>query len=146
LFALGWPCSAAAQFTEFPVTSPPGSITVGPDGALWFTESNRDFGVDRIGRITTAGVITEFPLPLSVDCQQFGTCSPSGITAGPDGNLWFVETLGNRIKRITTSGAITEFTIPTPRSFPENITVGPDGALWFTESEPRVTGAKIGRI
>jgi len=32
---------------------------VGADGALWFTEQN----VNRIGRITTAGVITEFPVP-----------------------------------------------------------------------------------
>jgi streptogramin lyase len=35
-----------------------GGITTGPDGALWFTEQN----ASKIGRITTAGVITEFPL------------------------------------------------------------------------------------
>src|SRR5262249_20975766 len=42
--ALGWPGSAAAQFiTEFPTpTNPSGpyGITLGPDGALWFTEFN----------------------------------------------------------------------------------------------------------
>jgi virginiamycin B lyase len=37
----------------------------------------------QIGRITPAGVITEFSEGL--------TDSPSGITAGPDGNLWFTE-------------------------------------------------------
>ena len=36
-----------------------GRITMGPDGALWFTETS----ADRIGRITTDGQITEFPLP-----------------------------------------------------------------------------------
>ena len=39
---------------------------------------------NKIGRITPAGVITEFPIPTA---QQ----RPYGITAGPDGNLWFTE-------------------------------------------------------
>ena len=46
---------------EFPIptiNSSPYDITAGPDGALWFTEP----GV-KIGRITTAGVITEYPVP-----------------------------------------------------------------------------------
>ena len=34
-----------------------------------------------IGRITTAGVITEFPIAAGE--------APSGITSGPDGALWF---------------------------------------------------------
>jgi virginiamycin B lyase len=36
-----------------------GQITAGPDGALWFTE----FTVSKIGRITTAGVVTEYSIP-----------------------------------------------------------------------------------
>ena len=39
--------------------SNPIDITAGPDGALWFTE----YGGNKIGRITTSGNITEFPLP-----------------------------------------------------------------------------------
>src|SRR5688572_9346223 len=54
----------------------PTGITAGP-GGLWFTEN----GKDRIGRITTGGSITEFP-----DGSHNG---PSGIAAGPDGNLWY---------------------------------------------------------
>ena len=42
--------------------SVPQSITAGPDGNLWFTE---DFG-NKIGRITPAGVITEFPIPTPI--------------------------------------------------------------------------------
>jgi virginiamycin B lyase len=53
-----------------------------------------------------------------------------GITAGPDGNLWFCEARGAKIGRITPSGAITEFA--TPHTAPSRITVGPDGNLWFT--------------
>jgi streptogramin lyase len=67
---------------------------------------------------------------------------PIGITAGPDGALWFTEQATNKIGRITTAGAITETVIPTAGSKPFSIATGPDGNLWFTESN---TG-KIGRI
>ena len=42
-----------------------------------------------------AGTVTEFPLTLPSE--------PFGITAGPDGNVWFTEAFGNKIGRITTS-------------------------------------------
>jgi hypothetical protein len=64
------------------------------------------------------------------------------ITAGPDGNLWFTESLLEKIGRITPGGTITEFRLPTPGSQLGAITAGPDGNLWFTES----SGDKIGRI
>ena len=35
--------------------------------------------------------------------------APNGITAGPDGNLWFTESDGSRIGRITPSGVASEF-------------------------------------
>ncbi len=66
---------------EYPVptiNSMPLGITLGPDGALWFTEG---YG-SKIGRITTAGAISEYLLPTS-------PAEPSGITAGPDRALWF---------------------------------------------------------
>ena len=78
-----------------------------------------------IGRITPGGAITEFSLPSG--------SYPWGITAGPDGNLWFTELSGNNIARITTAGVITEFPVPTPGSAPSGITRGPDGNLWFAE-------------
>lgn len=80
-------------------------------------------------------VITEFPIPTALS-------GPEGITAGPDGNLWFTEAAANKIGRITPDGSITEFPIPTAASRPRKITAGPDGNLWFTES----SGNKIGRI
>jgi streptogramin lyase len=60
--------------------------------------------------------------------------SPWGITAGPDGNLWFTETSAAAIGRVTTSGTITEFPGLTLGSSPRGITAGPDGNLWFAES------------
>jgi streptogramin lyase len=67
---------------------------------------------------------------------------PWGITAGPDGNLWFAGYF-DRIGRITPSGVVTEFSIGiTADSGLTWITAGPDGNLWFNEA----TGNRIGRI
>ncbi|MFD0886287.1 virginiamycin B lyase, partial [Streptosporangium algeriense] len=53
----------------------PHAIVTGPDGALWFTE----WGVGRLGRITTGGEIEEHPLEGA---------EPHGLTVGPDGAIW----------------------------------------------------------
>src|SRR5689334_10280839 len=86
-------------------------------------------------RLLLANGIFEFPVPTAGS-------GPVGITAGPDGNLWFTENATNQVGRITPSGSVQEFPIPTSGSDPAGITVGPDGNLWFTE----FFGDKIGRI
>ena len=83
----------------------------------------------------TALTITEYPTPTS-------NSSPSGVTAGPDGALWFTETSANQIGRITAAGAVTEYPVTTAAAQPYGITAGSDGALWFTE----LNANKIGRI
>jgi streptogramin lyase len=106
--------------TPFPVPTAnafPGDITAGADGNLWFVEG----GPGRIGRITPAGVITEFGNGLSL---------PFSITAGPDGNVWFTLRFTAQLGRITPAGAITFFPIPAPA---EEIAPGPNGTLVFTE-------------
>jgi virginiamycin B lyase len=89
-----------------------------------------------------AGVVTEVPLPRP-------NSGPGDITAGADGNLWFVElngtidgrvVAGNRVGRITTHGEITEFDIPSPMGSPTNVAVGPDRNVWYTK------GAALGRV
>ena len=67
----------------------------------------------------------------------FSTPSASettGITKGPNGNLFFTETAADKIGEITTAGVVTEFAIPTPNALPTDITTGPDGNLYFTEA------------
>ena len=92
---------------------------------------------NRIGRITPLGVVTEFSAGIT------GGAKPLGITAGPDGNLWFTEQIGNRIGRITPLGVVTEFSTGiSAGATPGGITAGPDGNLWFTEFD----GNRIGRI
>jgi virginiamycin B lyase len=94
--------------------------------------------------MTTLGVVTDFPLPAQYSY-------PFGITRGPDGNVWFVETGSGtaagsaaRIGRMTPNGTLTEFPIPTANPGPGWITAGPDGNLWFTEGLYSVT--QIGRV
>jgi len=67
--------------------------------------------------------------------------TPTEIAPGPDGNLWFTESDGNKIGRVTVTGNITEFPLPSPSVVPQGITAGPDGNMWFTE-----LAGKIGRI
>jgi len=111
--------------------SDPIGITVGPDGALWFTE----YSSRKIGRITPSGAFTEYKV------LDTGGISLGDITAGPDA-LWFTESdsnsATNKIGRITTAGVIAYYTVP---SF-GGITAGPDGALWFADPGSN----KIGRI
>jgi virginiamycin B lyase len=118
--------------------SGPSSITVGPDGNLWITESY----AGKLARLTTSGVFTEFKLPLAND-------EPVSIVAGPDGNLWITEKgrFGGgggpgKVAKVTTSGAFTEYAIPEKKGVvgfrqptPGMIVVGPDNNLWFTAAD-----------
>src|SRR5690242_13531663 len=54
--------SPSVNFTEYSVPtsgSRPIGIAAGPDGGLWFTEQTGN----KIGRISTAGNVTEFQIP-----------------------------------------------------------------------------------
>src|SRR5262249_38682925 len=67
----------------------PAQIVAAPDGNLWFSE----VGLGQLGRITTAGVVTEFSGAFPAGS------APGEITTGPDGNIWFTQLGGNQIGR-----------------------------------------------
>lgn len=123
------------RIVEFPLPhsgSGPTTISIAPDGTLWFTEA----GGNRIGRMAQDGTkLEEFDLPHPGS-------SPRIITIGSDGNMWFSEHLGNRMGRITPSGAVSEFDIPTRDSQPRATALGRDGNVWFGE----FASGKIGRV
>ena len=118
----------------------PRAIALGSDGNIWFGE----FAGGKIGRITPAGVITEFPIPTP-------DSGPRALAAGSDRNIWFSEFNASKIGRITPAGVITEFTLPRPNSGPGDITAGADGHMWFVELSGRMDGRapdgnRVGRI
>jgi len=122
--------------TEYAISgsySQPSSLVSGPDGNIWFTEAYSN----KIGKITTAGVITEYVIPTAKNGLNV-------IVSGPDGNLWFIESQSdNKIGKITTSGIITEYAIPTQTSSVTKMISGSDGNLWFIETQ---WANKIGKI
>ena len=78
-------------------------IAAGADGNLWFTE----IGTGKpVGRMTTAGTITEFTVPTI----PVGN-GPTGMAAGSDGNMWFTEPGAGRIGRISLTAPIV---LPSP--------------------------------
>jgi virginiamycin B lyase len=78
--------------------------------------------------MTTSGVISTYQIATV-------NSSPTNMIAGPDGALWFTESLGSRIGRIETNGTMTEFATPTLMAQPRGLIVGPDNAIWFAECE-----------
>ena len=106
--------------------------------------AGRSTAVWTVPLLLTASTIASAQQWISVANYPIPTPNslPGGITAGPDGALWFTVSNTGKIGRVTTEGAITEFPIPTANGEPGGIIAGPDGALWFTE----YNGNKIGRI
>lgn len=138
---------AAGVITTFPLPVNPNGflglralqgITVGPDGAIWFTEAPDPVAssLPVIGRLAADGSVQFFPFGSH---QSF----PQGIASGPDGNLWFVDRTGNQVGRLTTAGMFTFLPIPTPSSQPYSIVRGADGNMWFTELGANKIGVVI---
>jgi len=146
------PTSAGAEQTSFfspPPATQASSITVGPDGNVWFSDyaSSGYEGKAAIGRIAPGGLVSEFPLPPQRSAGQ--------IVAGPDGNLWFTETLFNeagfliaKVGRISPAGEFVDYRLDNAVGSTNSIAVGPDGNLWFTERFWRSgrPHSEIGRI
>jgi virginiamycin B lyase len=79
-----------------------------------------------------AGTITHYPIPVET--------TPYGITTGPDGKIWFVDS-GNHVGgtfvgRMSTSGAIAASdVVQLPSSkLGQAIAPGPDGNMWVAQS------------
>ncbi|HWT07318.1 MAG TPA: hypothetical protein VN224_16245 [Xanthomonadales bacterium] len=76
----GWPAPTIDQFPTTTASSNPLGITAGKDGALWVTES----GLDRIGRVSVNGSVSEYTSPVT-------GLGLKGIAVAPDGSIWFAE-------------------------------------------------------
>ena len=96
--------------TKFQVGVSAAGITAGNDGHLWFTTLPCSGGLAacadpaafyadspaQLGRITTGGTVSLYPVPTP-------TGGAWAITTGADGNLWFGETDASKIGTMSTS-------------------------------------------
>jgi streptogramin lyase len=98
------------------------------DGNVWFTDN------ENVGKVTPGGNVTEYPVPV-------GAGAGYGITAAPDGSLWFIEWNVNSIGHMDANGNfLGDYLIPTANAGPVGITIGPDRNIWFAEQ----SGQKVG--
>jgi virginiamycin B lyase len=140
--------SCTGQFSEYLGGSfaplKPVGLVVGADGNLWFTDSAID-GRSRIGRMSTDGSVLGFH-DATTSPNRYAT---GGITKGPDGAVWFIDTgsesdpqPANLIGRMTTDGSLTEYsTGPNPDDSPQvwsSLVTGADGNLWFPQGATRI--------
>ena len=112
----------------------PGSAPVGlasTGDAVWFVE----IGSSKIGRCTTAGEVTEYPLWES-------GAKPHAIVPDLAGGCWFTAWAGNRVGHIAVKSEVTSYEIPTPDAEPHGITVAPDGVVKSSSSPS--TGSPAG--
>lgn len=116
----------------------PSAMTRGPNGNVWFTSD----GVEpAIRRVTAKRAIRVYPLPGGEGGLTF-----SGITAGRDGALWFVqkaddpEIAPEAVGRLEVDGRYMRIPIPHDVAGANRIAAGPDKAVWFTQSSRHSIG------
>jgi virginiamycin B lyase len=100
------PIGTLKQFRIGVANGNPKGITQGSDGNFWFTESHVEppqTDNHHVGRITTAGDITEFLV-----CQF---CFPNDIAQGSRGILYFTKS-DPGLGRITTDGTVLADVVP----------------------------------
>jgi streptogramin lyase len=106
-------------------------LAAGPDGNVWYTLCTGSPYVPSIAKVSPSGVFTDYT-PNTPGHFFQGGC-PYGITAGPDGNMWFTD--ANYVGKITTGGQITEYDVLPSNDILYHIVAGPDGDLWATETD-----------
>ena len=85
--------------------TPPGwPISTGPDGNLWWFSQKRDGTPSTIVRMTTAGVVSEFPVPASAEGASSEDVSQPVVGAGEF--LWVGTSAG--LLRTSLAGVVTK--------------------------------------
>jgi hypothetical protein len=118
-----------SQFSLPTAAAGPTEIALGPDAALWFSESS----ADQIGRIDPVShAVMEFPLAKG--------SGPQGIVAGPDGAIWFTEFGRDRIGRLSLASST-----PSPTTTPPTTTTTAPTTMPRSRPDPQLSAAKLSR-
>jgi streptogramin lyase len=134
------PSADGTTVTDTPISIPtagsnPQQIVAGPDGNMWFTESNTD-KVGRVNLNASPKTITEFNLSTGA--------GPRGIAVGPDKKIWVAEANAKKVGSLKTDGTGYKESLssePTATDA-EGLALGRDGNMWVTY----FNGPAIGRV
>jgi virginiamycin B lyase len=136
--------SSAGQVALIPLPHParfPTAIAAGMGGRLWFTSSGRQAD-SWIGELGADGEVREF-LQRSAFTE--------GITAGPEGDMWFLgasttsRPAAGQVGRITPAGKVSRFPVPGAEGVPQGIAASGD-RIWFgVETEEPAIASVNGR-
>jgi streptogramin lyase len=113
----------AGVFTRFDVPDGalgqglPTRITQGIGGDLWWVDRTNA----RIGRISTSGQITTYPVS--------GVYESRTMAVGPDGRMWSTDT--STITKVTAAGVVTSEPFGFGEIVPRDAALAQDGATWF---------------
>jgi streptogramin lyase len=123
---LAAPTAFAVTITEYPLApgAAPQGIPVGPDGNVWFVEN----GGNKVGRITPAGVLTEFPLPTAQSL-------PSQIVLG-GGDVYYTAAGVVKVGYLDALGDLSLHQVPSQAD--TGVAFGPNGYLWKTNGTAQV--------
>lgn len=142
-FAVSGSSIQLAADYPLPQGSSIGSMTVGSDGAFWFTDYRRN----AIGRMDKSGALKEYPLPES-GALGAGWYGQSQIATACDGAVWFSEPGANKIGRIDVHGAIQEVALLHANALPGALAATPpvqgkciSPALWVGEQNANALAA-----
>ncbi len=143
--------SPSGTISEYPDSngSAPEDLAVGAGNKLWFTTRE-------VPMAQPAGVGVAIPgAPANTPATVFATNSvpfpatmPSGITDGPDGNVWFTDQgTPSGVGRVTPAGTVSEFGKSSGlqmNAAPDAAISGPDGNVWFDDQYG--TNPAVGKI
>ena len=108
-------------------------LTTGADGNLYVVAGTN---IAQVSPSSPSELRWEVPVASS-------GATVADITAGPDGNVWFVTATatGGTVGFVTPGDHVKQFALPAGSGGPNAITPGSDGALWFV-----LTTARVGRM
>lgn len=113
------------------------SIAGGTDGKIWVTDSY--IYSNKAQSIAVAGGTgSSYTMPTS-------NSSPTGITAGGDGNMWLREGLTGKLVKVVPGGSATEYVLPSGKTLDFILGAGPDDATWLTYKTNSTT-RKLARV
>ena len=119
-----WNVTTSCQATFYPLATPnagPESITPGPNGAMWFVETN----ANKIGEIA-AGQTTPSEFAIKTANAGLGT-----IVSGSDNAVYFTETKADKLGRMLASGQISSETTLSGMTAPYGLILGSDGNFYI---------------